>query len=109
MLKRLSKKNRKRQIDKYENETIAQIDWTTFFVKKQIFSPCSNLYNDRTNRILRSVIHSIQLSDEDENQRSDYFNNEWYSDIYNYYALKQPSKIDKTNMTVFKRKVHTYR
>ena len=55
------------------------------------------------------MIHFIQLNDENESQRSDYFNDEWYSNIYNYYALKQLSKIDKANMIVFKRKVHTYR
>ena len=109
MLKRLSKKNRKRRIDEYENEFIAQVNWTTFFVKKQVFSSCSNLYNDRTNRIFRSIIHFIQLNDENESQRSDYFNNEWYSNIYNYYALKQSSKIDKASMIAFKRKIHTYR
>ena len=109
MLKRLSKKNRKRRIDEYENEAIAQVDWITFFVKKQIFSSCSDLYNDCTNRIFRSMIHSIQLNDENESQRFDYFNDEWYSNIYNYYALKQSSKIDKTSMIIFKRKIHTYR
>ena len=76
MLKRLSKKNRKRRIDEYENEVIVQINWITFSVKKQIFSSCSNLYNNRTNRIFRLMIHSIQLSDENESQRSDYFNDE---------------------------------
>lgn len=109
MLKRLSEEDRKRRIDEYGDESIAQVGWTTFSVREQVFSPCSDLYNDRTNRILRPVVHSIQLNDEDESQRPDYSNDEWYSDIYNYYALEQPPKTDKAGMAAFKRKVHTYR
>ena len=110
MLKKLSEEDRQRRIDEYGDEAVARVAWTTFYGREQAYSPCSSLYNDVEDKMMRPVVNAIQLGNEDETQRPDYTKDEWYVDIYNYYALGHPPKdINRAAMAAFKRKVNQYR
>lgn len=111
MLKKLSEEDRKRRIEEYGDEAIARVGWTTFYGReKSSSSPCTELYYDTMDPVLRPVVRPIQLGEGGGEHQYDYTKDEWYADIYNYYARGQPPKnLDKVAMAAFKRKTNTYR
>ncbi|KAG7007159.1 hypothetical protein G7Y79_00011g030570 [Physcia stellaris] len=122
MLKKLSDEDRKKRIEEYgdkvspkvyqttcyerEMSSTCPIGWTTF--KKDIPSfeaEGQGVEEDAP----RSLLTTVTANDESEAVEPDYINDEWYSDIYKYYAWDQAPEVDKATMAAFKRKVNTYR
>ena len=76
MLKKLSKKNKKRKIKKYENETIVRVNWITFYKKKKFsFFLCIKLYNNIMNFILQLIVKLIQLRKSEKKHQYNYIKN----------------------------------
>ena len=109
-LKRLSAKNEKRKIEKYDEKIIARVNWTSYCVKKQcsLLDPTS--YDAKNDSKLHAMIRSLRVESIINERRSNYTQKNWYSDIYVYYALEKSSKnLNKIAMIAFKRKINNYR
>ena len=122
MFKKLSNENRKKRIEKYNNKIVSKMYHTicyekkifsTFFVdwiifKKNVLSFEFDIQKIEKNTF-RNLLTTITINNENETIESNYINDEWYSNIYKYYAWNQTFEINKTTMTTFKRKINIYR
>lgn len=112
MLKNLSTKNQKRKIDEYDNKTIARVNWTFFYVKKQIFSFCFDFYtslNCSKKFILYAIVCSLNVKMSNAKEQIN-VNEKWYSNFYRYYEYNTKSmNFDKSTLVSFKRKLNNYR
>lgn len=81
-------------------------DWTIF--KKNI-SSFEFDSQEIAKHTFRNLLTTVTINDESEIVESNYINDEWYSNIYKYYAWNQASEVNKVTMTTFKRKINIYR
>ena len=109
ILKQLSTEDEKRKIEKYDEKFIVRIGWTSFYVKKQSSEICFIESDHDDCSRSQTTVRTFQLS-EIIDARPDYTQEEWYSDIYDYYAKqKTPANANKIAMIAFKRKINKYR
>ena len=112
MLKKLSTKNQKRKVNEYDNKAIVRVGWTFFYVKKQTFSLCFDLYtssNCSKKFISYAVVCSFDVKMLNVKEQIN-VNEKWYSNFYRYYAYNVKSmNLDKSTLVSFKQKLNNYR
>ena len=82
------------------------VDWITF--NKNISSIEVFSLKD-TKDIFRVLLTTITIDIESEIVKSNYINDDWYSDFFKYYVWSQTFELNKTKMIAFKRKINIYR
>ena len=109
-LKRLSAKNEKRRIEKYDEKIIARVNWTSYCVEKQCSLFDFTSYDAKNDSKLHAMIRNLRVENIINERKSDYTQKNWYSNIYAYYAQEKSSKnLNKIAMIAFKRKINNYR
>ena len=109
-LKKLSAKNEKRKIEKYDEKIIARMSWTSYCVEEQCFLFDSTSYDAKNDSKLYTMIRNLRVESIINERKSNYIQKNWYSNIYVYYALEKSSKnLNKIAMIAFKRKINNYR